>query len=179
MLVIKRYASPLFTAIQLLNVAAPVFRRACTEPSDRLINLPRLLLSAELNLRHFAATDVMLNFTLARPMYFRYDVSCTPEIRKQLIEGASGLQWLYGVPDQVMILLAWISGLYEDSGSSVDPKFVAQIEYEVKNMSIMPNPPADPALTVRRLVVHECWRQTLYIFLYVVSMVVFGVSLSN
>jgi hypothetical protein len=161
--------------MQLMNAAAPVFRRACPEPPERLVHLPSILLSADPHLRHFAVTDVMIGFTLARPMFFRYDVSYTPEICSQLMEGTCGLQWLYGIPDLFIIILAWISALHEDFGSDINPKYVAQIEHEVAHVGITPSPSADPILTVWRLTVQECWRQTVYIYLYVVGVVAFQI----
>ncbi|KAB5590222.1 Starch synthase [Ceratobasidium theobromae] len=166
-LVIKRFSSPLKTVIGLMQAAAPVFRRACPEPPERLVNLSQILLGASPHLRHFAVTDVMISFTLARPLFFRYDVNYTPEICNQLMQGSCGMQWLYGIPDQFIIILAWISTLYEDYGSSVIPEQVAEIEREIDSVRITPGQSTDPILTVWRLAVQECWRQTVLIYLYV------------
>ncbi|KDN34254.1 hypothetical protein RSAG8_12663, partial [Rhizoctonia solani AG-8 WAC10335] len=39
-ILIWRFSSPIFTIIKLMEAIAPVFRRACPEPIDRLVNLP-------------------------------------------------------------------------------------------------------------------------------------------
>lgn len=172
-IVMQRYSSPLSTVIKLMEAAAPVFRKACPEAPEEMINLPSLLLSPALNLRHFAVTDVMIAFTLARSTFFKYDVSYTPEVFSQLLQGASGLQWLHGVPDQYIILLAWITGLYEDTHGNTDPEIIAQIEREVESVQISPRSSPDPIHAVWRLTVQECWRQVVYVYLYVVSFTVF------
>jgi hypothetical protein len=169
MILIKRFSSPLGTVIRLMADAAPVFRRACPEPAEQLVNLPRIILSNELNLRNFAVTDVLLSVTMARPMFFRYDIACTPEMYDRMLRGESGLEWLHGIPDQFLLLLAWINGLYEEFGSNIDPGYVAQIETQIRAARIAPNLSVDPVRTIWRVAVQECWRQTMYIYLYMVS----------
>lgn len=169
MILIQRFTSPLATVQKLMEDAAPVFRKACFEPPEQLVSLPNILLEPGLNLRNFAATDVIMSVTTGRPMLFKYDVTYTPEMSDQMMNGAFGLQWLHGVPDQFIILLASINSLYEDFGSSVDPEFISQIEDQIRDVKITPpTPSADPIFTVWRLVVQECWRQTVYIYLYMV-----------
>ncbi|CAE6538426.1 unnamed protein product [Rhizoctonia solani] len=167
LLLIQRYSGPLCTVIALMQAAAPVFRRACPDLPGKLVNLPNILASPGLNLQHFAATDVLVSVTTARPMFFKYDVECTPEALAQLIKGDYGLQWLHGVPDQFIVLLAWINVLCEDHGDNVDPKYVAEIESQVQDVKIKPGPSPDPVFLILRLAVQECWRQTVYVYLYV------------
>ncbi|CUA71766.1 Sterol regulatory element-binding protein ECM22 [Rhizoctonia solani] len=162
-------ASPLLSVIALMEAIAPVFRRACPDPPEKLVNLPNILASPGLNLQHFAATDVIISVTTARPMFFKYDVQCSPEAFARLAEGHYGLQWLHGVPDLFIVLLAWINALHEDYGDKVDPKWVAEIESQVQEVKIKPGFSPDPILLVLRLAVQECWRQTVYIYLYMVS----------
>jgi hypothetical protein len=152
-----------------MEAAAPVFRRACPESSEQLVNLPNILSSPGLNLQHFAATDVIISVTTARPMFFKYDVTCSPQTYAQLIEGDYGLQWLHGAPDYFIVLLAWINMLYEDYGTSMDPEYITEIESQIRSAKIQPGLTPDPILLVLRFAVQECWRQTLYVYLYMVS----------
>ncbi|CAE6453752.1 unnamed protein product [Rhizoctonia solani] len=168
LILIQRYSRHLYTVIALMQATAPVFRRACPDLPGKLVNLPNILTSSELNLRHFAAADVIISVTTARPMFFKYDVKCTPEAFAQLVKGDYGLQWLHGVPDQFIVLLAWINVLREDHGDNVDPKYVAEIERQVRGSKIKPGPSPNPVFLILRLAVQECWRQTVYVYLYVV-----------
>ncbi|KAF8752120.1 hypothetical protein RHS01_07976 [Rhizoctonia solani] len=59
---IQRYCGALSSAIMLMEASAPVFRRACPEPPGEPVNLPRVLASG-INLRHFAANDIVLSIT--------------------------------------------------------------------------------------------------------------------
>ncbi|CAE7230702.1 unnamed protein product [Rhizoctonia solani] len=166
MILIQRYSGPLVSVIALMAAAAPVFRRACPDPPERLVNLPNILASPGLNLQHFAATDVIISVTTARPMFFKYDVTCSPEAFGQLVKGEYGLQWLHGVPDRFIVLLAWINALREDYGNSVDSRYVLEIENQVQSIKIEPGFSPDPILLILRLAVQECWRQTVYVYLY-------------
>ncbi|KAJ1301192.1 hypothetical protein OPQ81_003602 [Rhizoctonia solani] len=149
----------------LMHAAAPVFRRACPELPEQLVNLPRILLESEFHLRQFAESDVLLTLVSGRSMFYRYDVSFTEEIWNR-IAVEDGLQWLRGLPGQFLILLAWINGLCEEFGTNVDPQVVAGIESRIRDARFVPGLSSDPILTVRRLAVKECWRQTLYVYLY-------------
>ncbi|KAG8689373.1 hypothetical protein FRC11_002911 [Ceratobasidium sp. 423] len=167
-ILIQRYSGPLRSMIALMQAAAPVFRRACPDPPEKPVNLPNILASPGLNLQHFAAADVIISVTTARPMFFKYDVECTPGALAQLVKGDYGLQWLHGVPDQFIIILAWINVLREDHGDNVDPKYVAEVESQVQDVKIKPGFSPDPVFLILRLAVQECWRQTVYIYLYMV-----------
>jgi hypothetical protein len=167
----QRYSRPLSASIRLLEAAAPVFRRACCEPPEQLANLPGILLDSRLNLRHFAACDVFFSLLTGRLMLFRYDITYTPEMGDRMMED-SGLQCLHGVPGQFMVVVAWINTLREEFGTRVDQRDVAQIERELQSVRITPSTSADP-FAVWKLVVQECWRQAVYIYLYMVSVIAF------
>lgn len=153
-----------------MKVASPVFRRACSEPPGQLANLPNILWGRQFNLRHFATCDVFMGLVLARPMFFRYDVSYTPDVRNQMALDSTS-QCLHGVPGQFVVLAAWINTLYEEFGSSVDPQYVFHIEREIRDVTILSSSSDDPTFSVLRLVVLECWRQVMYVYLYMVSVV--------
>ncbi|CAE6467022.1 unnamed protein product [Rhizoctonia solani] len=171
MILIKRFASPLATVLDLMGFAAPVFRRACPDPPQQLVNLPNILLSGNINLQNFVVIDILLSVTMARPMLFKYDTSYTPDTYHRMMSGECGFEWLYGIPDQFIVLFAWINSLAEDYGSNVDPQYVSRIEDEIrdaKTRSSTTNPGADPVRTIRRAAVQECWRQAMYAYLYLV-----------
>ncbi|CAE6447162.1 unnamed protein product [Rhizoctonia solani] len=170
MILIKRFASPLATVLTLMQVAAPVFRRACPEPPERLVNLPNVLLSGNVNLQNFVVIDILLSVTMARPMLFKYDTTYTPDTFHRLMSGECGFEWLYGIPDQFIVLFAWINSLAEDYGPNVDPQYIARIEDQIRDAKTKSSgtPSSDPIRTIRRIAVQECWRQTMYAYLYLV-----------
>ncbi|KAG8727786.1 hypothetical protein FRC11_012444 [Ceratobasidium sp. 423] len=169
------YTSPLQVVLALLQAVAPVFRRACPEPPEQLVNLPRMLIEPGLYRRYFAVMDVGLSVVTDRPQLFRYDVSYTADVRERMMQldytADYGLEWLYGIPDRFILLFAWINGLREDFyGREVDPDIVERVEEQIKNERVGQNlhtvGDSDPVYRIRRLVVQEVWRQAVYIFLY-------------
>ncbi|KAF8717253.1 hypothetical protein RHS02_09713, partial [Rhizoctonia solani] len=166
-ILLRRFGGSISTIVGLMEAAAPVFQRACPDPPGHLINLPSILISPSINLRHYAETDIMTATLLARPMFIRYNVVYTPEINELFTAQQAGLHWLHGIPDQLIILLAWINMLYADFGANVDPLLVSQIEMEVEKVKITPSTSDDPVYTIRRFAVQECWRLVVYIHLYV------------
>lgn len=153
--------------------AAPVFRRACPEPADQLPNLPNMLLEPGFHRRYFAATDVLLSVTSARPMLFRYDVTYPLDFSNQELPCEYGLEWMHGIPDHSIVMFAWINSLVEDSlatGMPVDPECVTKIEELVDSGARERDfAESDPFLRVGRVVVREYWRQATLIYLYMVS----------
>lgn len=154
---------------------APVFRRACPEPFSQLPNLPGILREPEIQRRHFAAVDVLLSVISARPMCFRYDVACPLDFFDHELPAEYGLEWLHGIPDRFIVLLAWINGLMEDflSGVAIDPECAAMLEEQLRSGSDMCGfARLDPVLRVERIVLREYWRQAVLIYLYMVSKLV-------
>ncbi|KAF8752251.1 hypothetical protein RHS01_07981 [Rhizoctonia solani] len=119
-------------------------------------------------MEHFAATDVLISVATARPMFFKYDVKCTPQTYAQLLKGDYGLRWLHGAPDHFIVLLAWINALYEEYGTNADPMYIGEIESQVRSTKIEPNFTPDAVLLILRLAVQECWRQAVCVYLYMV-----------
>ncbi|KAF8685213.1 26S proteasome subunit RPN7 [Rhizoctonia solani] len=149
----------------LMHAAAPVFRRACPEPPEQLVSLQSILLESAFHHRQFAESDVLLTLVSGRSMFFKYDVSFSEETWDRIAR-EDGLQWLRGLPGQFLVLLAWINGLCEEFGTNVDPQILAEIETRIRSARFAPGVSSDPILTVRRLAVKECWRQTVFVYLY-------------
>ncbi|CAE6526369.1 unnamed protein product, partial [Rhizoctonia solani] len=167
---VQLYSSSLSAIIRLLEDTAPVFRSACPEPLTQLVNLPNLLLGPWVHLRYFAVTDVTLSITTGRPMFFRYDVEFSLELCEWMSQRKTnyGLTWMHGMPDELVLLFAWMNNLREEVqlGALVDGEVVTRIEDDIKELQIVPGTAADPTLKIGRLVVQECWRQVAYIYLY-------------
>ncbi|KAG9092883.1 hypothetical protein FS749_015375 [Ceratobasidium sp. UAMH 11750] len=164
---IQFMSSSLEANLSLVCDAAPVYQNACPEAPGVPINLPAKLLHPEFPLRHFPSLDILFSLGMCRPMLFRYDISFTPELCATLtdIDGV-GLQWMHGIPDQFIVLLARMNMLRVDFAPNVDPQVIGEIQAEIKNFRPVLGVSTDPFLTVARLAVQESWRQVLYIYLY-------------
>ncbi|KAL5641754.1 hypothetical protein ACGC1H_002013 [Rhizoctonia solani] len=160
----------LANTLNLMGLYAPVFRRACPEPSG-LVNLPRRLTAVEVNLKYFASYDVIQSMITHRPMFFRYDLDILSPQDEELLDADDrpGLRLSIGVPDRLVIALARINILLEDYGSCVDQKMVQELKTEITR-ACKPvdssSPEDDPALKVGRLMVQESWRLVGYVYLY-------------
>ncbi|KAH7334173.1 hypothetical protein B0J17DRAFT_675652 [Rhizoctonia solani] len=167
---IQRYSNSMATIMLLMEAAAPIFRRACPEPMDQYVNLPRAVLSPAMNIRHFATTDIIISITTGRPMLFRYDVTYPPEILEQMMDGRYGLQWLHGIADQYIVILARINVLSEDLelGTPVSSQYVAEIEEQIREVDTTIERSTDPVATIWKFTVRECWRLTMFVYLYMV-----------
>ncbi|KEP45327.1 putative fungal zn(2)-cys(6) binuclear cluster domain protein [Rhizoctonia solani 123E] len=160
----------LANVINLMDLYAPVFRRACPEPSG-LVNLSRRLTAAEVNLKYFASYDVIQSMIAHRPMFFRYDLDIPSPQDEELLDADNrpGLKWSIGVPDRLIITLAKMNILLEDYGSCVDQKVIQELRAEITRACkpvASPSPEDDPAQMVGRLTVQESWRLVGYVYLY-------------
>ncbi|CAE7095978.1 unnamed protein product [Rhizoctonia solani] len=169
-LTLQTHTQPTADCIRTLDYAAPVFRRACVEPPGKPINLPNLLLDPSLNLRHFACVDVIQSVTTGRPTYFQYDVPFSLELCERMyrMHDDHGSQWLYGLPDQFILLLAWINSMRETSGPNDNLEAVAWIEKHLPKIKIAASESGDPLLRIGRMVVLECWRFAVLVYMYMV-----------
>ncbi|KAH7337525.1 hypothetical protein B0J17DRAFT_756520 [Rhizoctonia solani] len=131
------------------GAAAPVFRRACPEPTGQPVNLPRVL-NAGINLRHFATNDIIVSITTV------------------ITDSHYGLQWLHGISDRYIILLARINILSENPEVLVDQALVTELENEIQNAATALVPSDDPVLVIWRFTVRECRRIAMHVYLYMV-----------
>jgi hypothetical protein len=162
--------SSLTHVLTIMQAAAPVFRRACPDPPEELVHLPSLLTNINTSLQYFATLDILLSTITNRPMFFRYNVTFTPEVTELPLnqEDSPGLRWLYGLPDRLVVTLAQMNALLEDFGGSVDAAIIKELEIEIGNFKPIVPASVDPILTIGRLVVQESWRQAAFIYLYMV-----------
>ncbi|CEL61370.1 hypothetical protein RSOLAG1IB_09973 [Rhizoctonia solani AG-1 IB] len=154
--------------LSVMQVVAPVFRRACPDPLTGLINLPALLSTINLQLQYYGALDVMLSTLTGRPMFFRYNVEFTPDAPESLflLEDGPSLRWLYGVPDRLLLTLAKMNTLIEDFGPYAEQETVDELEREIKSVVPLVDPSSEPTLVLGRITVQECWCLAALIYLH-------------
>ncbi|CAE7159034.1 unnamed protein product [Rhizoctonia solani] len=158
---------PLGVIFNLLRNATPIFRYTCLDPPGLPVYLPNVLTDPESNLRHFVSLDVVLSATTGRPTLCEYEIGSSLELCDQLLQYQEhyGFQWLHGVPDQFILMLAWISTLHERR-VNVEPEVLTQIERDLSNIKLLPVDSTDPALRIGRMAVQEGWRHAVYVYLY-------------
>ncbi|CAE6409185.1 unnamed protein product, partial [Rhizoctonia solani] len=110
----------------------------------------------------------MSSVTTGLPTYFRYKVPFSLELCEQICDRQDriGLQWLHGFPDQFFLLFAWINSLCEVPGAGGNSELIAWIEGVVPQITITLDNSGDPLLRIGRMVVQECWRFAVLIYLY-------------
>ncbi|KDN34156.1 hypothetical protein RSAG8_12748, partial [Rhizoctonia solani AG-8 WAC10335] len=158
----------LSSVLSIMQLAAPVFRRACPDSLPGLINLPTLLATINIPLQYYCTLDVLLGVLTSRPMFFLYNVEFTPAVPESLslLEDGPGLRWLYGVPDRLLLTLAKMNALFEEFGSRVPEERIDELEAEIKRLKPIVGPSVESALSIGRMVVQECWFLAALIYLY-------------
>ncbi|CAE6424952.1 unnamed protein product, partial [Rhizoctonia solani] len=160
----------LASVLSLMQLYAPVFRRACPESGDELVNLPRRLTAPEVKLKYYVSFDVILSVITHRPMFFRYNLDCLSSYDQELLDADDrpGLGWSIGVPDRLVYIMAKINILLEDYGNGVELKMVRELEKDIRayKLAVSSGTTGDPTLKVERLVVKESWRLAAYVYLY-------------
>ncbi|CAE6493030.1 unnamed protein product [Rhizoctonia solani] len=156
----------LMEALELMRMAAPLFRFLCLDPPETLIRLQPLLLQPITSLRHYAIVDIFSCVAIERKMFFHYDTSYDSNQPQLMIQFSAepGLQWLHGIPNTIVIAFARINMMREQGYA--EPQAVAEIESMLRCFVAIPSVSSDPFLTVARVMVQECWRQTAYLYLY-------------
>ncbi|CAE6482923.1 unnamed protein product [Rhizoctonia solani] len=164
------FTQPLAACIQTLGYAAPVFRCACSEPPGQPINLANIMLESNISLQYFANLDIIQSVTSGRPTHVQYEVPFSPELCEQtyLLQDSYSLQWYLGFPVQFILLFAWINSMCEIPGASDNSELVTWIETILPQIKIATDGSGDPLLRIGRMVVQECWRFAVLIYLYMV-----------
>ncbi|CAE6397006.1 unnamed protein product [Rhizoctonia solani] len=170
-MVIHCSVSP-FSEVQILiQEAAPIFRQLCPESLNLPINLTSLLQHGLGCLRHFAEIEIVFCIFTETPTLFRYEValsSSESSYHYQSVPAKQGdgiVQWLHGVPNEIILLFAKMKTMRQD-GSKPNGKTIESLEGFIREIQPFDGPSTERFVTIMRSVVQECWRQAAYIYLY-------------
>ncbi|KAH7345559.1 hypothetical protein B0J17DRAFT_702920 [Rhizoctonia solani] len=167
------YADSPMEAMALRYEAAPIFRQLCPEPPNAPINLPSLLENPVGCLRQYAGMSVIFSVLSDTPTLFRFEVPIPGNQSSNLYPSLLGtqedgiVQWLYGIPNQIILLFAKIKELQQD-GLAPNGETVASLERDIHEIPPFTGSSSDRFLAVMRSVVQECWRQAAFVYLYMV-----------
>ncbi|CUA76718.1 hypothetical protein RSOLAG22IIIB_02187 [Rhizoctonia solani] len=110
----------------------------------------------------------MKSVTTGLPSYFQYEVPSPLGLCERIhqMQDDISLQWLHGFPDEFIVLFAWINSLRDTPGGSNNLELINWIERNLPLIKVTVNESGDPLLRIGRMVVQECWRFAVLIYLY-------------
>ncbi|CAE6493758.1 unnamed protein product [Rhizoctonia solani] len=167
-MMIHFHVSPISDTMTLMYEAAPIFGQLCSDPPGTPINLLSLLQQPLGSLWHYAFIDILFGVTTDTPTLFRYEASIAsyqhPNLYRES-QGDSMIQWLRGVPSQLILAFAHMRSIRED-GRTPDESTVTLLERAIHELPPFNGSSSDRFLAVMRSVVQECWKQAAFIYLY-------------
>ncbi|QRV90495.1 Fungal specific transcription factor domain [Ceratobasidium sp. AG-Ba] len=170
-------SNPLSDAIQLIEASAPVYRHARPEPLGQPVNLRLCLLHPDIFIRFFPAMDILFSLRTGRPMCLKYTIEDLPEPQENPSgDDDTGLHWMYGIPDQILILLAKINMLREEFGTDVDQSIIDSLRAQVERFKPITSTSENPLTNIMGTTIQESWRHVMYIF---ISMGLGGVNTAD
>ncbi|CUA67889.1 hypothetical protein RSOLAG22IIIB_07579 [Rhizoctonia solani] len=164
----QQQANEVMLFISFMQLVAPIFRRACPDPLDGLINLPTLFATTHPIFQHYIRMDAFLAMLTVRPMFFRYTVCFTPEAPESLFSRVEGSYSAcrFGISDRLIMMFAYMNGLFEDFGSYVPQYLIDELEQDIKRMKPIVGALTEPFLMIGRMAVQQAWFQAALIYLY-------------
>ncbi|QRW11226.1 Fungal specific transcription factor domain [Ceratobasidium sp. AG-Ba] len=149
----------------LTKHAAPLFWRAAScYPSiwtlSGSISLPDAISLPSPELSRFVWTDNLAALVFGTEPFFRYDANSRSTQRRN-----GQLEWVYGCPEEFMVLLGQITALRSWSGVP-SPDRWSILASEIRSWTPSVDQSTGSCAAIARLTVHECWRHALLIYLY-------------
>ncbi|CAE6521051.1 unnamed protein product [Rhizoctonia solani] len=169
-IVMHFHLSPFSEAMALRQEAASIFRQLCHEPPGAPIDLHllRILRHPLSCVRRYAHIDVIFSVTMDTPTLVRYEtdnLNVLPSSSYPSIQGDGIIQWLYGIPDQLILLLAKMKSMRQD-GFTPNESTVASLERDIRELRPYDGSSSERFLAIMRYVLQECWKQAAYVYLY-------------
>ncbi|KAH7345509.1 hypothetical protein B0J17DRAFT_42194 [Rhizoctonia solani] len=162
------YLGPLSAAMTLRQEAASIFRQLCHEPSGVPIALNSLLQHPLSWAGRYAHTDIVFSIVTDMPTLLRYKVNLPdsqPSNSDPSTQSDGIIQWIYGIPNQLILLLAKMKTMRQD-GLRPNQVTVASLERGIRDLRQYNGSSSERFLAIIRFVVQECWRQAAYVYLY-------------
>ncbi|QRW07232.1 Fungal specific transcription factor domain [Ceratobasidium sp. AG-Ba] len=149
--------------VRMLHQVVSLYQLAYLENPRAPIRLHSQLYHPNRILRHPLETDIILSLSTCRPMIFEYDTTIQePEHGTYPL----GVQWKSGIPDQFLVMLAQMNTLRQDCAPNIAPGIIDGLEAQIAGFEPSLGRSLESRLFIARMVVQECWRQFMYIYLY-------------
>ncbi|CAE6474603.1 unnamed protein product [Rhizoctonia solani] len=165
-MLIHFHASPLSETVTLRQEAAPIFRQLYSASPGAPIDLYSLIQHP--CLWHYAFIDILFGVATDMPTLFRYEVSFPSHQHSTTYQGSQGdgiIQWLHGIPNQLLFVFAYMK-LMRGDGLTPNDDTVASLERTIHELPPFDGSSSNRFVSVIRSVVQECWKQAALIYLY-------------
>ncbi|KAG8763690.1 hypothetical protein FRC12_008439 [Ceratobasidium sp. 428] len=154
---------------RLLLDCAPVFLQMALmegawQPNSLSVSVARLFASTRHELVQFVLQDSLCSMLYALPQVVDYDTSIQPSGEERHI-----VEWVYGCPAEFQVALVDINAhIHHKPGKNIDWQLMEQSLKSWKPAVL--DREGESWKAVARLAVHESWRHTLLIYLYMASL---------
>ncbi|KAG8744453.1 hypothetical protein FRC10_010123 [Ceratobasidium sp. 414] len=156
---------------QILHQTAPIFLQLVfanpslwLDPTDLTsLSLAHVLASAHYELGRFVLVDALYSMTYGLPQVIEYDTSAPP-----FMSDVQPVEWVYGCPVVLKMALVDINKRCNARNRVRPEPDWRPIEYRIKSWvpAVYAAPSDETWKSIARLAVHESWRHTLLIYLY-------------
>ncbi|KAG8704937.1 hypothetical protein FRC09_003243 [Ceratobasidium sp. 395] len=154
---------------RLLLDCAPVFLQMALmegawQPNSSSVSVARLFASTRHELVQFVLQDSLCSMLYALPQAVDYDTSIQPSGEERHI-----VEWVYGCPAEFQVALVDMNAhIHHKPGKNIDWQLMEQSLKSWKPTAL--DREGESWKAVARLAVHESWRHTLLIYLYMASL---------
>ncbi|KAL5634193.1 hypothetical protein ACGC1H_006126 [Rhizoctonia solani] len=159
------YAGNLSSYYQHLNQAASIVRLALGSNS---IDILKLSGEQTFDLRCFAWCDILSSMALSRPTLLDYESNIhNPSPHGDSADPDKGVEWIFGCPDVLTILLARTSALRHTCVSAEEKVARGrEIQQLMQDWQFQPLSSQRSALRVARLAAQEIWRHAAILYVH-------------
>ncbi|KAG9126895.1 hypothetical protein FRC07_001506 [Ceratobasidium sp. 392] len=153
----------------LMKHAAPLFHRvACSYPmiwTDMgAISLPHAINLPNPEIFRFVWMD-----TISALIFGTNPLLCYDGSSEHIKFGHRQLEWMYGCPEEFVVFLGRINtgrSYFQTKRNTPPSDSWSDLETEIKKWVTFAEQSTESCTSIARLAVHECWRHTLLIYLY-------------
>ncbi|QRV97985.1 Fungal specific transcription factor domain [Ceratobasidium sp. AG-Ba] len=149
--------------VRMLDQTAPIYQLVYADEPGTPIHLQSRIVDPNTAFRHIPAMDVLLSLSTCRPTIFCYNTTIS---HFEFNSDQGGLQWRLGLPHHFLVMLAQMNNLKQEYVSNIDPVVINSLEAQITSFEPTIERSLDSYVHVARLMVQECWRQLMYIYLY-------------
>ncbi|QRV78235.1 Fungal specific transcription factor domain [Ceratobasidium sp. AG-Ba] len=163
MVMFRSLTSSMAFHIQILEQIAPLYQLFCNDSLQTLVQLQSQVPHSNPVFGQVLAMDILLSLSTCRPMILHYDATvcelgfnCNP----------IGLRWKDGLPNAFLVMLCQMNILRQDHAPNIESSVIDSFESRIANFEPSSERSPDSYLYLARMMVQECWRHFMYIYLY-------------
>ncbi|QRV78230.1 Fungal Zn(2)-Cys(6) binuclear cluster domain [Ceratobasidium sp. AG-Ba] len=165
MMIIQSLFGSMTFHVKMLGQIASTYQLTHAQARGTSVHLQSTIFHPNPELRHIAATDILLSLSSCRPMIFHYDTTMS---NLEYDVNRTGMQWKTGLPDYFLVLLAQMNTLRQDYAPNIDYYLIDSLNSQIASFEPNIERTPDSYLYIARLMIQECWRQFMYIYLYMI-----------